>query len=396
MTAQGSGDTAYEPGPKICPGARVIGLTLTDFRNYSHLSLRGEGRHVVLVGENGAGKTNVLEALSFLSPGRGLRRARLDEVARVGGPGGWAVAARLAHDGDEVAIGTGLTVENGRPETSRRIRIDGEAARTSEDLLDHLRVLWLTPAMDGLFTGSASERRRFLDRLVLAVDRHHGSRVSAFERAMRERNRILDEGRMEPAWLGGLEAQMAELGVAIAAARADLVARFCRLIAENADPASAFPKALLAIEGTLEAAVAEGAAVDVEDGYRQRLQESRYRDRAARRTIEGPHRSDLLVRHGPKDMPAGRCSTGEQKALLLGLILAHARLVTEVSGAAPVLLLDEVAAHLDEHRRAGLFDALDRLGVQAWMTGTDAALFAALGTRAERFCVSEGALAKIA
>ena len=379
-------------GGRVC----LTALKLTDFRNYARLSLTLDGRHVVLVGENGAGKTNILEAVSFLSPGRGLRRARLDDVARVDGPGSWAVAATLAAEGDTVSIGTGLVVENGVAETSRRIRIDGAPARTSEDLLDHLRVLWLTPAMDGLFTGATADRRRFLDRLVLAVDRHHGSRVSAFERAMRERNRLFEDGRMEAAWLDGLEAQMAELGVAIAAARADLVARFSRLIAENADPDSAFPSADLFLEGSLEEAVAGAPAVDVEDAYRGRLAEARFRDRAARRTLEGPHRSDLLVRHGAKDMPAARCSTGEQKALLLGLVLAHARLVARLTGRAPLLLLDEVAAHLDEHRRAGLFDALDGLGCQAWMTGTDAALFAALGARAEVLRVSEGTVTKSA
>ncbi|PLX38040.1 MAG: DNA replication/repair protein RecF [Hyphomicrobiales bacterium] len=371
---------------------RLQALKLTDFRNYARLSLTLDGRHVVLAGENGAGKTNILEAISFLSPGRGLRRARLEDAVREGGGGGWAVAATLDADGDEVTLGTGLVAENGIAERSRRIRIDGTPARTSDDLLDHVRVLWLTPAMDGLFTGSSGDRRRFLDRLVLAIDREHGSRVVAFEKAMRERNRLFEEGRNEVAWFDGLEAQMAELGVAIAAARAELVASFNRLIAGHADPSSAFPHADLALQGTLEEEIAAAPAVDVEDAYRSRLAEHRYRDRAARRALEGPHRSDLAVVHGRKGMAAGRCSTGEQKALLLGLVLAHARLVDELTGRTPLLLLDEVAAHLDEHRRAGLFEVLDRLQVQAWMTGTDAALFAALDGRAQFLKVHEGSV----
>lgn len=369
---------------------RITGLKLSDFRNYARLALALDGRHVVLAGENGAGKTNILEALSYLSPGRGLRRATLDDVARQGGTGGWAVAATLSDGRDEVSIGTGLVADAGGSDRQRRIRIDGATARTSDELLDHVRVLWLTPAMDGLFVGPAGDRRRFLDRLVLAIDRDHGRRVAAFERAMRERNRLFETGRGETAWFDGLEAQMAELGVAIAAARAELIACFARLIAEQHDPASPFPDAELALDGVLEARVSDRPAIEVEDAYRTDLAENRRRDRAAGRTLSGPHRSDLRVRHGRKAMPAEQCSTGEQKALLLGLVLAHARLVGEMTGRAPLLLLDEVAAHLDRHRRAGLFDAIERLGVQAWMTGTDRALFDALGDRAQRFEVSAG------
>ncbi len=369
---------------------RVTGLKLSDFRNYPQLAVVLEGRHVVLAGENGAGKTNILEALSYLSPGRGLRRARLDEVARHGGNGGWAVAATLSDDNGEVSIGTGLVTDRNGAERQRRIRIDGTPAHSSDELLDYLRVLWLTPAMDGLFTGSTGDRRRFLDRLVLAIDRGHGKRVTAFERAMRERNRLFEEGRGEASWFDGLEAQMAELGVAIAAARSELIARFTRLIGVDHDPASPFPDAGLAIDGALEADVAACPAVEIEDAYRSDLAANRRRDRAAGRALSGPHRSDLRVRHGPKAMPAEHCSTGEQKALLLGLVLAHARLVEEMTGRTPLLLLDEVAAHLDRHRRAALFDTIDRLGVQAWMTGTDMTLFDALGDRAERFEVAGG------
>ncbi|MCW2310060.1 DNA replication/repair protein RecF [Rhodobium gokarnense] len=378
------------------PGAlSVTALKLTDFRNYARLSLTPDGRHVVLCGENGAGKTNILEALSYLSPGRGLRRARLEDVSRQGGAGGWAVAATLLGAAGETVVGTGLVADGPDPERQRRIRIDGTTARSSEELLDVARVLWLTPAMDGLFTGPAGDRRRFLDRLVLAIDRDHARRVSSFEKAMRERNKVLEEGGRS-SWLDGLEAQMAEYAVAVAAARAELAACFSRLISAHHDPESPFPDAALTLDGELEREVSGRPAVEVEDSYRETLAAARPRDRTAGRALTGPHRSDLLVRHGPKDMAAETCSTGEQKALLLGLVLAHARLVEEMTGRTPLLLLDEVAAHLDSHRRAGLFAALDRLGVQAWMTGTDLSLFAALEDRAQRFAVQDGTVSDAA
>ena len=369
---------------------RLRGLKLSDFRNYARLSLTFDGRHVVFAGENGAGKTNILEAISYLSPGRGLRRATLGDIARHDGAvRGWAVAATVFDGIDDVSVGTGYLADAESNERQRRIRIDGTTARSSEALLDVVRVLWLTPAMDGLFTGPAGDRRRFLDRLVLAIDAAHGTRVNAFEKAMRERNRLLENGG-DGAWLDGVEAQMAEHGVAIAAARRELVACFSRLIDTHHDPESPFPDARLALDGPIEDTVATKPAVEVEDGYRYLLAEERGRDRAAGRTLTGPHRSDLVVHHSPKDMPAAKCSTGEQKALLLGIVLAHARLVEEMTGKTPLLLLDEVAAHLDRHRRAGLFSALDRLGVQAFMTGTDSHLFDALETRAEFFEVSAG------
>lgn len=368
----------------------VTDLRLGDFRNYAGLRLASDGRHVVLAGENGAGKTNILEALSLLSPGRGLRRARLDEMARLGSAGAWSVFARLDGPDGEVAIGTGSEGAGEEETRVRRVRIDGEAARSADDLLDFVRVLWLTPAMDGLFTGPGSERRRFLDRLVLAVDPGHGARVAAFEKAMRGRNRLLEEDRFDLEWLAAIEAQMAELGVAVSAARVETVACLERLIAATRADAP-FPHAELALEGEIEALVAGGGpSAHAEDDYRARLAEGRRRDKAAGRTLAGPHRADLAVRHGPKDMPAGLSSTGEQKALLLGLVLAHARLVGETSGRAPLLLLDEVAAHLDPRRRGELFDVVEALGAQCWMTGTDASAFAALGARAEVFEVTAG------
>lgn len=404
MTALARDETGAGPvatGPVEAAGApsrgaervAVTGLRLTDFRNYAALAVDLDRRHVVLAGENGAGKTNLLEAVSLLSPGRGLRRATQDEMVRAGGSGSFAVAAVLDGPDGAVRIGTGITAGGDDAERGRRIRIDGEPARTSEALLDHVRVLWLTPASDGLFTGPASERRRFLDRLVLALDPGHGARVSAFEKAMRGRNRLLEEERLDTAWIGAIEAQMAELGSAVAAARVETIACLAGLIAATDDVDEVFPAADLALEGEIEALAAEqGPAGLVEDRYRALLAENRPRDRAAGRTLDGPHRADLKVTHRRKGMPADRSSTGEQKALLLGLVLAHARLVGETVGRAPVLLLDEVAAHLDARRRAALFDRIDRIGGQCWMTGTDLAVFAPLGERAQRLQVEAGAV----
>lgn len=386
------------PAPSSRPDATtrvaVTDLRLTDFRNHAAATIRSDGRHVVLAGDNGVGKTNLLEALSLLTPGRGFRRARLDEMARIGGGGAWSVFARLDGPDGTVRIGTGAETGTGEDESrQRRVRIDGAAARSTDDLLDHCRVLWLTPAMDGLFTGPAADRRRFLDRLVLAVDPGHGARVSAYEKAMRGRNRLLEEDRWDLDWLAAIEDQMAELGVAVASARVETVACLERLIeATRAD--APFPHAELALEGEIEARVAQGGpSAEAEDLWRLRLAEGRRRDKAAGRTLDGPHRSDLAVRHGPKAMPAHLSSTGEQKALLLGLVLAHARLVGETSGRAPLLLLDEIAAHLDPRRRGELFDVLEALGAQCWMTGTDAGAFADLGARATVWRVTESGLA---
>ncbi|MCO6176961.1 DNA replication/repair protein RecF [Ciceribacter sp. RN22] len=363
-------------------------LKLTDFRNYARVSLPLDSRHVVLTGENGAGKTNLMEAVSFLSPGRGLRRAALADVARVGAAGGFAVFADLEGMEGDVEIGTGT--DGGEDALVRRLRINGTVAKSVDELTDHLRVLWLTPAMDGLFTGPSADRRRFLDRLVLSLDPAHGRRASDFERATRGRNRLLAEGRFDPAWLGGVERQMASLGVAMALARQEMLGLLTALV-DAQDLSSAFPSASLALSGFLDDEIA-APAIDLEDRYAAILAEGRYRDAAAGRTLEGPHRSDLLVRHREKNMEAERCSTGEQKALLVGLVLAHARLVANMTGHAPILLLDEIAAHLDEGRRAALFDRIDALGGQAFMTGTDKSMFSALGDRARFVTVNDGHL----
>lgn len=359
-------------------------LVLTDFRSYARAEFNFDGRPVTLTGDNGAGKTNLLEAVSMLSPGRGLRGATYADLARAGGAGGWAVAASLDTEWGPLRIGTGIEAHKADSARSRAVRIDGETAASSGSLAAHLRIVWLTPAMDRLFVEGAGERRRFLDRIVMGFDPEHGRRANAYERALRERNRLLADNVRDNGWLAGLEEQMAGHGVALAAARVETIARLTG--AFDAVRETPFPRADIALEGTLENELAERAAVEVEDGFLRRLAEARPRDAAAGRTLEGPHRSDLLVRHAPKKQEARLCSTGEQKALLIGITLANARLLA-ARGHPPLLLLDEVAAHLDETRRAALFDEIVELGLQAFMTGTDRALFSAFGTRAQGFGV---------
>lgn len=365
-------------------------LKLTSFRNHAATSIDVDQRHVVIFGDNGAGKTNILEAISFLSPGRGMRRAPYDQVGSATGSGSWTVFARLQGDEDEVSIGTGLQETSFGVENQRKVHINGAQAKTSESLLEYSRILWLTPSMDGLFTGSASDRRRFLDRMVLAVDPTHGRRVNDYEKTMRARNKLLSEPYPDSRWLDANETQLAELAVAIASARHDMVSLLSKLIVENNDPNSPFPDALVSISGVLENAIADVAASDLEEEFLDRLKASRSIDARAGRTLEGPHRSDLVVHHRPKAMPAAQCSTGEQKALLIGLLLAHAKLVGEMAHITPILLLDEIAAHLDDGRRAALYDMIDMLGCQAWMTGTDRELFKALDNRANFLKVEDG------
>jgi DNA replication and repair protein RecF len=369
---------------------RIERLQLTDFRNYAALSLDLEPGIVVLAGENGAGKTNLLEAISLLSPGRGLRRAPYEAVAREGAVGGFAVHARLAGPFGECEIGTG-TIGNGsgNGDGARKVRINGVAARSADALLEWLRVVWLVPAMDQLFTGPAGDRRRFLDRLVLAIDPGHGRRALDYEKAMRGRNRLLSEHGADPAWLDAIEGQMAETGVAIAAARRELVRLLISMIGRLPE-GGPFPRAGISLSGSIEQGLADRPAVEVEEEWRRTLAEGRARDRAAGRTLEGVHRCDLDVVHLPKQMPAGLSSTGEQKALLAGIVLSHARLVAETAGMAPIMLMDEIAAHLDAERRAALFDILLDMNVQAFLTGTDAGLFSALEGRAQFLAVAAG------
>ena len=350
----------------------VSRLVLTDFRNHADAVLTPGSGFVVLTGENGAGKTNILEALSLLAPGRGLRRAALGEMARQGGRGGFGVAAALG----DVEIGTG--VQPDAPER-RVVRINGAPAAATA-LAEWVTVLWLTPAMDRLFVEGPGERRRFLDRLTLALSPGHAHESTRYEAAMRQRNRLLaDDAPADAEWLNALEARMAEHGAAIDAARRDTVTLLAERLA--AQPESVFARAGLAIEGW------QGDAGTLA----RELREGRRRDAAAGRTLAGPHRADLLVTHLGKMQPAGLCSTGEQKALLLGLVLGHAELVADRIGRAPVLLLDEIAAHLDPGRRAALFDRLSGMG-QVWMTGTEPGLFDAIPDGATRYHVENGAV----
>lgn len=366
-------------------------LTLTNFRNYAALSMDLEPGAIVLTGDNGAGKTNLLEAISLFTPGRGLRRAAYGEMAREGAAGNFSLHARLDGSSGSIEIGTGVSSGDPAGDGGRKIRINGAPVRSAEAMLEWLRVMWLTPAMDALFTGPAGDRRRFLDRLVLAIDASHGQRALAFEKAMRGRNRLLTDNSRNDGWFGAIETQMAETGVAIAAARVEL-ARLLTAMVERLPGDGPFPQADIALSGTLEAEIGARPAVDVEESYRNALAIGRERDRAAGRTLEGPHRSDLLVRHRPKAMPAALCSTGEQKALLVGIMLSHARLTGEMSGMTPILLLDEIAAHLDAGRRAALFSILDELDCQTFMTGTDAALFSSLAGQAQFLTVDHGTI----
>lgn len=369
------------------PKVSISTLKLTDFRNYRSLTLDFSPEAVVLTGENGAGKTNLLEAISFLTPGRGLRRASYADVARHGADG-FAVHAAVDGPLGECDIGTGTTGNGESNDSGRRVRIN-RATTKSDALLDYLRVMWLTPSMDGLFTGPAGDRRRFLDRMVLAIDPAHGRRAMDFEKAMRGRNRLLGEDRRDESWIEAIETQMAETGVAIAVARRDFV-DLLRNMTEQLPDNGPFPKADIMLTGTLENSADDRPAIELEETYRSALATFRDRDRAAGRTIEGPHRSDLQIRHRPKDMPASLCSTGEQKALLVGIVLAHARLVGRVSGMAPILLLDEIAAHLDTRRRAALFAILESLRCQTFMTGTDTSLFSDLHGSGQFLTVSDG------
>jgi DNA replication and repair protein RecF len=367
------------------PGAAVSRLTLTAFRCYRHARIETDHRPQVLVGPNGAGKTNLLEALSFLSPGRGLRGARLAEIDRIGGGAAWAVAALVDGPAGPVEIGTGRDASQADGAGRRIVRIDGRTAGPAA-LAGIVPVIWLTPEMNRIFLDASAGRRRFFDRLVLGYDTAHAGRVNAYEQALRERSRLLRDGRLDHSWLSVLESLMAEHGVAIAAARSEAAARLDAAARLGVGP---FPCAAIAIDGTLESWLREMPALAVEDRFRALLRDSRRRDAEAGGAADGPHRSDLEVRHADRDMPAAACSTGEQKALLLSIVLAHARLLAAEGESAPIVLLDEIAAHLDADRREALFDEICALGVQAWMSGTDDDLFETLGDRASRFRVED-------
>lgn len=369
-------------------------LTLTEFRNYARLRLDVGPGPVVLTGTNGAGKTNLLEAISFLAPGRGLRGAKLKEACRQNqAQTAWGVAAAIAGPDGVTEIGTGLTPA--APER-RAVQINGQPAKGGASIARQVSVVWLTPAMDRLFLDGPSSRRKFIDRLVTAFDADQAGRIAAYEHAHRQRSRLMRDGVTDAAWFAALEDTMARHGVALAAARADLVARLNRSLAAAIGP---FPAASLRLVGAVDAWLGEMPAIDAEDRVRASLWDER---RGVLGAGAGPHRSDLGVAmiaqlpsgapHPSHGQPAALCSTGEQKALLISIVLAHARLQRAKRGAAPILLLDEIAAHLDAGRRAALFAELAALSTQAWMTGTDAGLFAEVGESAQFFTVDQGAL----
>jgi DNA replication and repair protein RecF len=393
-----SSDAAPGAAPAVLA---VRQLRLTDFRNYRQLRLDCGLEPVVLVGGNGVGKTNLLEALSFLAPGRGLRRARLEEVAHrtrndepnaTGKPPvSWAVAATLDTPEGRIAIGTGLEPAKSEGGLPRRVvRIDGRPASSQTALGLHVAAVWLTPQLDRLFLDGASDRRRFLDRLVTALHPEHAGDVAAYENALRQRARLLGEGNRDPHWFTVLEDTMARHGVALAAARADTVQRLDAAARLGVGP---FPRASLAMAGEIDGWIASMAALDAEDRLRGVLAANRLRDAEAGTTSCGPHRSDLAVRHLDLDLPAAEGSTGQQKALLVSIALAHARLVALLRGRPPLLLLDEIAAHLDAERRIALFDEIVALGAQSWMTGTDAGLFEPLAGHAQILRVADGTIA---
>ncbi len=386
---------------QLKPSLTIVSLTLSSFRNYDSVRIEPSAGLIALCGHNGAGKTNLLEAISLLTPGRGLRGVAFDDLVRSGQGKGWAVSALIDSPAGEVKLGTAWqagTGENGELASgnTREVRIDGQVQRSAGALADYVRALWLTPAMDRLFAGPASDRRRFLDRLTATFDPSHGTRVNALERLLRERNRLNGEDMQQARWLDSVEAQLAQTAVAVAAARNDAIAAVRSFITDTRQRGSErpFPWAEVIVDGELEQQLIDRPAVQIEDEYRTLLADSRGLDRAAGRTLRGPHRADLLVSHGPRQMEARLCSTGEQKALLIGLVLAQARAVRETfNGVAPLLLLDEVAAHLDDIRRAALMEELLELGSQAWMTGTDRQLFEAASSCTEIYEVSDGHIA---
>ncbi len=373
------------------PALRLTRLTLSHFRNYPTLTWRPGARILVLSGANGSGKTNLLEAVSLLVPGRGLRGARIADLA-AHGSAEWAVAGRFATPGGEIDIGTGTPP--GGPPDRRVFRLDGAAPRSQAALSAHVAAVWLTPQMDRLFQEGAAGRRRFLDRLVFALEPGHAGEVAAHDTAMASRNRLLGGGGADAAWLAGLEDAMARHGVAVTAARLALARRLNAALATGA--AAPFPVALLGLRCPIAERLGAGPALDAEEWLRRSLAAGRTRDAAAGSAATGAHRADMTLADAASLQPAGQASTGQQKALLIGVVLGHAALLAEARGFAPLLLLDEPAVHLDAARRAALFAALARLPAQALLTGTDAEVFQPLAGRAEFWQVADNTLARAA
>ncbi len=380
------------PAPEIvdAPAALIVGkITLANFRNYRDLYLEPAAAPIVLTGANGSGKTNLLEAISMLVPGRGLRRASLSELQNQNSPEPWAVAANLATSLGFLQIGTGRDPE--ASETERRvIHIDGKSVRSQNALAEHVAMAWITPEMDRLLAEGPGARRKWLDRLVFSFDPAHNGRVHRYEKALRERLRLLREGPADAAWLNALEDEMAQTGVAIAAARRQLIRQLRTAIA---DTASEFPQADIAVRGLAEDALESEPALPVEDKMRAALARTRGEDAQSGTCAAGPHRSDMAVMHRAKACPAEFCSTGEQKALVVAIMIAYTRTLMQARAMAPLLLLDDIAAHLDDIRREALFEEIRALGVQAWLTGTDVESFAPFLTYAQHGTIENGVIA---
>jgi DNA replication and repair protein RecF len=366
-------------------------IMINNFRSYKSLNLNVGAQSVVLTGANGVGKTNLLEAISYLSSGSGLRGAKLSDINKIGASNSWTVASRLITPDGERNLGSGLIPRSDLAtefSTDRRtVRLDGETLSSPAAFNDILQITWLTPQMDRLFVDGPSGRRRFLDRLVAAYHPTHTREVNAYEKVMRDRNRLLLDRNSDAVWIETLEKRMAEHGVAVAAARLDAIDKLGCAIAESN---SLFPKAFLSLEGNLENGLLCRPAVEIEAEFCEQLFKARKYDSISGRASVGPHRTDLNVTHGPKNMPAEFCSTGEQKALLIGITLASARLSSNNFGAPPILLLDEIAAHLDIERRGTLFDELNDIGSQVWSTGTDKSLFDQMRNRTIFFHIENG------
>jgi DNA replication and repair protein RecF len=376
----------------------VSSLMLNTVRCYDQAKISGLRSGLIAIhGANGAGKTNILEAVSLLSPGRGIRGAKPSDFQNAAiNPAvqPWAIAAKIQTSYGEIKIGTGFDAATDSSKRDKRIvRIQGETVSSQNALADHVSCVWLTPQMDRLFLDSAGHRRRFLDRLIFAFDPGHSGRCSRYDNAMAQRSKLLKTGQDDPAWIGGLESQMVETGVAIAAARVDFIGRL--QAACDAAEHTEFPRAILAVTGTIEELIGKTSAVDVEDLFAHQLVESRAQDKVTGGAAPGPHKSDLVAKMADKNMAADQCSTGEQKALLIGIVLSHARLIAAERGAPPILLLDEIAAHLDDGRRAALYEILQDLKAQVWMTGTDRSLFDAVQDSAQFFEIDDGQIRSV-